>query len=847
MRKMQKRQAEQVVEALGQTHEEIKKTIVNEVIITAMELLEQCQGVAIDLGNLIEAEEGEGFVTIPFLENYCELVYQMHQALGRGEFAEADKIYENLCEVLVLIKNSVMNDIKARKEAVFLPYKASMWDSLESVWLAAEEDPDCDAYVIPIPYYDKNPDGSFKQEHYEGDLYPEYVNITRYDEFDLEEHHPEMIFFHNPYDEANHVTSVHPFFYSKNLKKFTDTLVYIPYYSTTGGMSEGQYKCPAYYHADYIIIQAEKYYKFFDEELPREKLVPLGTPKFDRVIKTCNNPPEPPDEWKRKMAGKKVYFYNTSLAGMLANTPAFLRKMDYVFKCFMKKEDACLLWRPHPLMESTFESMRPDYKPVYDALKNLFLTCDLGIYDTTPDITDTIALSDVYIGDSGTSVTSLFGIAGKPLFILDNNINTAPEEEDWRGTIIKEPAIYGNNAWMITQGNKLYHSQKNNFKYEYFCALNEYAGGFYYNQVITIKGKHYVCPNNAQDILVLGESGIERRIELKREIEQQGAFGRAISSGRYLFLIPNNYPAIVRYNTETDEIRYFNDNLNVIMATVNGEKRIGGYCMHGENLFIASPVNNQVLVLHAETGKQQLLTLKKEKCGGCLALVSDGTDLWILPWSGTVITRWNPFSGEIQEYENCPSEVKCVNTILGNACEERPFSWAAFEGEEVYLSPCWANMYIRLNKVTGEMEEWKPAFEVPNITKNGYYVSWTRGRFLKNTTCDSENQQLLFSTLDRRLYVGSMQTNEWEERAIEFNLGELEKNTPGFKDCSEWMKYSCMEDAFNSLADMLDGKIEGEQFDKGKQMKAYGEIAVNADGTCGNKIYEFVQDKIRKR
>ena len=32
-----------------------------------------------------------------------------------------------------------------------------MWDSLESVWQAADADPDCDAYVVPIPYYDTPP------------------------------------------------------------------------------------------------------------------------------------------------------------------------------------------------------------------------------------------------------------------------------------------------------------------------------------------------------------------------------------------------------------------------------------------------------------------------------------------------------------------------------------------------------------------------------------------------------------------------------------------------------------------------------------------------------------------
>ena len=107
---------------------------------------------------------------------------------------------------------------------------------------------------------------------------------------------------------------------------------------------------------------------------------------------------------------------------MLGDTEAFLKKMDYVFRCFRGREDACLLWRPHPLLESSFCSMRPMYKPLYDALRDAFVNENTGIYDDTPDIDMAIAYSDAYIGDAGTSVTSLFGVAGKPLFIFNNYI-----------------------------------------------------------------------------------------------------------------------------------------------------------------------------------------------------------------------------------------------------------------------------------------------------------------------------------------------------------------------------------------------------------------------------------------
>ena len=127
----------------------------------------------------------------------------------------ANKIYKQLRQKLIKVTNSVKNDILIKKEAIFLPYKASMWDSLESVWKAADADPNCNAYVIPIPYFDKNPDGSFREMHYEGNQYPNYVPITKYEDYDFENRRPDMIYIHNPYDSMNFVTSVHPFFILK--------------------------------------------------------------------------------------------------------------------------------------------------------------------------------------------------------------------------------------------------------------------------------------------------------------------------------------------------------------------------------------------------------------------------------------------------------------------------------------------------------------------------------------------------------------------------------------------------------------------------------------------------------
>lgn len=840
MKKYQKRIALDYVRLLGQIQDAIKQFLENDVE-TVCDLLGQCQEAAVHLGTLIEDSEGEGFATVVMLEDYCELAFRLHTSVVQKSSSDLYDVWELMQMQLEQIRKSIQTDIKDRLEVVFLPYEVSMWDSLESVWMAAEADENCDAYVIPIPYLDS------EKVYYKGDQYPDYVPITKYEAYDFSVRRPDIVFIHNPYDDHNYVTSVHPFFYSSNLKKYTDMLVYIPYYSTTGGMSVAQEKCPAYYNVDYIIIQAEKYRKYFDPALPQNRLVPLGSPKFDRVIRLCNHPSEPPETWKERVSGKNVYFYNTSINGLLGNTGSFLEKMRYVFRCFEGRTDVCLLWRPHPLLEMSMNVVKEEYRTAYDELKKEFQEKNIGIYDDTPDIAETIAFCDAYIGDAGTSVTSLFGITGKPLFILNNDLHSAPEADDWRGEIVKGFSAYGSHEWLVTQGNKLYHSANHDYQYQYCMDLSEYAYGYYYQQVITIRDKHYVCPANAQDIVVIADGGIEKRIPLEARMEQIGAFYGSVSSKDCLFLIPNNYPAVVRYDTQKDEIRYFTEHLDLFSGYVQGEKRTGGYCIQDGVLYIASVHDNRVLALDTVTGREEVLSVPAEHLQGSSALVSDGQELWFLPYEGAVIVKWNPLTGETYEYENCPKELTCMHPVSGCECMERPFSWAAFYGENVYLSPCWGNMYIRLNRIDGKMTQWKPPFEVPETIKNGYYNIWARSSFIRRTGNGKESEWLLFSCYDRRLYAVDLETNDYQEIEIGFDLEEVREQEPGFQKNSQWLQYACEENAFNSLEDFLNGTITGEVFDREKQIRAFCGITVNYDGTSGEKIYEFVREKWKQK
>lgn len=844
MRKAQKKQAEDFVKLLGQAHGEIQKAIAAKENGIAMNLLGQCQEGAIELGGLIERTEGEGFTTILYLGDYCKLTYQIHQEIGAGAKVSAEQVYHRLQTLLVTIGNSIKNDIKVRLEIAFLPYKASMWDSFESVWTAADADPDCDAYVVPIPYYERNADGSLGMRHYEGNDMPEYVPVTDYESYRIEKRQPDIIYIHNPYDQGNYVTSVHPDFYSSQLKKHTNVLVYIPYYVTSGDLSEGQSLCPAYHNVDYIVVQADKYKGFFDPAIPREKIQPLGSPKFDRVIRLCGNPPEPPADWKKKMAGKKVYFYNTSISGMLSNTKRFLLKMEYVFRCFQGREDVCLLWRPHPLLDSTFASMRKEYKPVYEQLKNIFIQGQLGIYDDTPDIDKTIAFCDAYIGDLASSVTAMFGIVGKPLFILNHFIHTLPEPDDWRGEVIKEFFADGHDEWIITQGNQLYHSPDCDYHYEFYCDLSKYTSGYYYFRAIEIEREIYVCPKNAQDILIVSEHKVVRKIKLKRYLEQPGAFCNAARIGNYLFLIPRKYPAIVRYDTANGSLDYISGYNDIFVKNVQGEWRDGGYCQWKGRLFLASPVDNRILAIESESLEVTLLTAGPPHDGGCIGMTPYDRGICLLPCTGTRITCWNPDTGAAVNTGKMPEGFQCKNRLSGLPCMERPFHLAAVYQDEIVVPPLWGNMFLLINMKTGSVREWKPPFTVSEEGRNGYFPAWEVGMFLRRTDTLGEGTFRFFYGTERKLYDINLRTNEYKEIEIVFHPQELLNHEPGFGMISDWLRYGCDEKALYSLKEFLDGTVKGQPFDKGAQIQAYKEIAANSDGTCGEKIHQFACGKV---
>lgn len=377
----------------------------------------ECQEAAESLITFIAGISDKGQKTVNLLAEYIELLFKAHI----GEIRE-----KLLKRHLIKIENSVKSELKPDKiEVVFFPYKASMWDSLESVYLTAKDDVQCDVYCVPIPYFDKNSDGSLGQMHYEGNEYPKDIEVIPWQAYNIEQRHPDIVFVHNPYDSNNLVTTVHPDYYNEKLHRCTDLLVYIDY-----GLPIWIFKnptpyeniIPGWFHFDLFCTYSKEYAR--NQSFAMKKVMPelqteiiaLGSPKFDKVLNSKKEDFELPEKWEKIIAGRRAVLFNTTLGALLEDTEGYLDRLSNILDIFKDINDAALWWRPHPLILPTLLRMRPQQAKRYADIVERYRLQGWGIYDVSHDVHRAIAYTDAYYGDES-SVVYLYCATGKPFTI----------------------------------------------------------------------------------------------------------------------------------------------------------------------------------------------------------------------------------------------------------------------------------------------------------------------------------------------------------------------------------------------------------------------------------------------
>jgi hypothetical protein len=426
--------------------------------------------------------EAVDLIDAPGYADARDQIASIAESLTAASAADTTQTAYELIGQICALRQGLLTDENLTYTVVFMPYHASMWDSLHSIWAAAEADPRVEAIVVPIPYVDRTPSGDAGTWHVHLTDLPPEVPVTPYTEFDLKATHPDVIYVHNPYDGNNRVTSVAPQFYSTALRPHTHQLVYVPYYVSGTPPGEHLYRSPSFELFDKVIVQSEEIDHAVIETWTSNKVVPLGSPKFDYV---CTPGSSVPDEWRTQTDGRTVLLQLTSLATLLSAPDEVVRKLGEVLDVVETSEDLALWWRPHPLERATVTSMLPRVEALYTTYQDRAQRSDRVIVDTSLDLQRAIHNADAYFGH-WSSVTELFGFTGKPMVIQEVNVETnvprpeGPQDDGPNAAL----TVYARPEWFAYEGaiNYLRRVLKETGgrvpgQHEYFASLTAHADG----------------------------------------------------------------------------------------------------------------------------------------------------------------------------------------------------------------------------------------------------------------------------------------------------------------------------------------------------------------------------------
>jgi len=830
MRKHQQRQILDLLQTIGQAQ--------------SAGLYAECQESAIDIGEHIESVEGEGTLTVGLLEEYCELLFKANN----GEIGD-----NQLKKHLVKIENSVKQELKPnRTEIAFLSYKASMSDSIESIYHAAKSDSSCDAYWIPIPYFDRKPDGSFGAMHFEGaDCYSANIKCTDWREYDLEAHRPDVIFTFAPYDEGNYVTSVHPDFYCSRLRGLTGLLVYVPYFVIADVVAGYFCTVAGCVFAHKVVVQSEQirqqYIKYYEEAYsdrfgrPEDKFVALGSPKFDKVINTKREDRELPDVWRKTIGKKKVVLYNTTVTVMLANDEQYLKKLRHVLKTFRNHGDVALWWRPHPLSEQTYASMRPQLAGEYRQIVSEYQRDGWGVYDDTVDLHRAIAWTDAYYGDWSSLVT-LYGVTGKPVVIQDvyytetdvllrfADFALDDEGNAWAFELFNDGLFkldFGNNTakLMAKNGNTPQYKGKPAQTHRYVaihCVGNEVICFPFFLDRIFIFNR---LSSETKEI------AIDREYLYPSDYNNGYTFYLSRQHENKIYMFGANTTAILVFDTVTHNVGYHLSFFDRIGLFTNDEKSIkyllyAGECSEDGKIFILTR-NCQHLISYSLLTQEVEIIASNPVLAKCVRADFDGSDYWLISEDISKLLKWNPVTDKIAKYN-----IPVSNTT--STQYENVFTSISAYGDNILLFPGFGDKVLKFQKKTGLFSGYDKIPEPAGLNNTVFKYDALK--------CIN-GKAYAFSRYNYTMY--KLDKLDQEVVPYKFRLSDDESGV--YSDDFYSNLYAVInESGFGNIAEYFACTINGESNINYERKMSFLEDSANKDGTAGRTIYDFIHKAVMK-
>ena len=402
--------------------------------------LSELQNNIVSFGTLTESIKGEDCNTVKLLEQYLEVIYKVakyvqkfdegisYEESAESKYAECD---EGVKDTFASISEAIDSEIVNRRSVLFLPVKAKHFSSMRIAYEMEAATPDTDVYVMPLPYYYKEYDGSFKDEmHIDTEEFIKAnIPVTDYSRFDLSLLCPEKIYINSAYDEYNMAVSVDTRFYARNVKKYTEKLIYIPYFKLME-FDRANYPCwynmqyyctvPGVVMADKVYVQSENTRKVYIDKLNEwvgdEKYTEIWEQKIDVYDESCE---EHSEDELRDAGSKKTIVWFVSAGSLAEFGDRYIEKAYRNLDVFaLSKDKLKVLLISEPFLDEMIKNYSDELYKKWTGFIDEFNRSGIGevVSQVEEKSVEALLKANAYYGDPS-SICKDFILMKKPVML----------------------------------------------------------------------------------------------------------------------------------------------------------------------------------------------------------------------------------------------------------------------------------------------------------------------------------------------------------------------------------------------------------------------------------------------
>lgn len=383
------------------------------------------------------------------LNEYVNLFAKASE-LAEKSFASGDTQTGNMLleKCRTLADNAEAIDKKlngnGRDRVVFLTWKAGYWKSIEPYY-NREVEAGNEVLVVPVPYTRLTESRTRTKEYIETEGFPDYVQLSDFSQINYEEVRISRIYTQNPYDTENGAISLRDFFYTTNIRQYTDELIYVPWFELDEYDSNDEramymmqffVRVPGIVAVDKILLPKsqewiKKHYINNLVEWAGEETRDIWEEKIIVSDYVMNEDAVDIDRSTKAEGSntKKVILYYVGRGQILADPEKEIEKIKKNLEIFEKSKDKITvrLFVEYGLVDSVKkydEKYVGALLEVIDAYKSS-VYCEVIMSEKPIDINDgyvhdLVAATDAFYGDSGI-LMHLFDRTNKP--VMQQNIN----------------------------------------------------------------------------------------------------------------------------------------------------------------------------------------------------------------------------------------------------------------------------------------------------------------------------------------------------------------------------------------------------------------------------------------